>query len=178
MQIDGFGNVWIFRDSEENQIEAIDTSGNAEFLTLPMGSRVVSAAVSPEGARLAVLSSDGNQSIRIYGVVRNQDGLPLRLASSLELEASASRAVSLSWYQPSFLRVLEKTASGLGAISEYPVSGPRLQRLAPPVPGLVLETGFALIDSYMLSEARDVWQLTNNSWRRIQTQVRDISTGR
>ena len=178
VQIDGFGNVWIFRDSEENQIEAIDTSGNAEFLTLPMGSRVVSAAVSPEGARLAVLSSDGNQSIRIYGVVRNQDGLPLRLASSLELEASASRAVSLSWYQPSFLRVLEKTASGLGAISEYPVSGPRLQRLAPPVPGLVLETGFALIDSYMLSEARDVWQLTNNSWRRIQTQVRDISTGR
>jgi len=178
LQVDGFGNLWVFRDSQENQIEIIDSSGGSQLLTLPFGTRIVSAALSPEGARLAVLASNGTLTIRIYGVVRNQSGLPLRLASSIEVEPAASRVVSISWYQPSFLRALEKTAAGLAGVTEYPLSGPKVPRLAPPVPGLVLETGFALIDSYMLSEAGDVWQLSNNSWRRLITDARDISTGR
>lgn len=178
LQIDSFGNLWIFRDSQENQIEVIDSSNNSQLLTLPIGARVVSASLSPEGARLAVLSTDGTLTIRIYGVVRNQSGLPLRLASNIEIESAASRAVSITWYQPSFLRVLEKSAAGLASVSEYPLNGPRIPRLAPPVLGVVLETGFALVDNYMLSEAGDVWQLSNNAWRRLLTETRDISTGR
>jgi hypothetical protein len=63
-------------------------------------------------------------------------------------------------------------------IVDYPVSGPKTARTSPPVPGLVIETGFALIDGYLLSESNDVWLLSNNAWRRVQTGVQDLSTGR
>jgi hypothetical protein len=178
LQIDIFGNTWIFRDGIDNQIEVIDSNLQSQFLNVPGGERVLSAAVSPEGGRLTVLSSGQTQALKIYGVVRNQQGLPLTLASNFEIEPLANQSVSLTWNQPSFVRVLERNANGAGSISDYPVTGPRVGRTAPPVPGLVIETGFALVDSFMLSENGDVWSLSNNSWRRVQANILDLSTGR
>ena len=178
LQIDIFGNTWIFRDGIENQIEVIDSNLQSQLLNIPGGERILSAAVSPEGGRLAVLTSGQTQALEIYGVVRNQQGLPLTLASNFEIEPLANQSVSLTWNQPSFVRVLERNANGAGSISDYPVTGPRVGRTAPPVPGLVIETGFALVDSFMLSENGDVWSLSNNSWRRVQASTLDLSTGR
>jgi hypothetical protein len=178
MQVDVFGNVWIFRDNLDFLIEIIDQTGTSQQVSFPFPRRIISAAVSPEGGRLALLASDGVERVSVFGIIRSQDGLPLRLASSFEVEASANRAASVAWSQPSVIRVLEKTPTGTGEIVDYPVTGPKTIRTAPPVPGLVIETGFALIDGYLLSENKDVWLITNNAWRRIQKGVRDISTGR
>jgi hypothetical protein len=178
LEIDLFGNIWVFRDGAQNPIEVIDSLGSSQLINLPEAGRIISASVSPEGGRVAILATSGEERISIFGVVRNQEGIPLRLASSFDLESSANRVVSLTWSQPSIIRVLEKTAAGAGSIGDYPISGPRVTRTSPPTPGLVIETGFALIDGYMLSETGDVWLLSNNSWRRVQTGAADISTGR
>jgi hypothetical protein len=42
----------------------------------------------------------------------------------------------------------------------------------------VIESGFTVIDSYLLSETGEVWILSSNAWQRIQTEVTDISTSR
>jgi hypothetical protein len=178
LQIDIFGNIWIFRDNVDFSLEIVDQTGTTQQISFPFPRRIISAAVSPEGGRLALLASDGVEKVSVFGIIRNQDGLPLRLASSFEIEATTNRPVSLTWTQPSVLRVLEKTASGGGGIVDYPVTGPKATKTAPPVPGLVVETGLALIDGYLLSENQDVWILSNNAWRRVQTEVQDLSTGR
>ena len=178
LQIDIFGNIWIFRDNVDFSLEVIDQTGITQQISFPFPRRIISAAVSPEGGRLALLASDGIEKVSVFGIIRNQDGLPLRLASSFEVEASSNRPISVTWSQPSVIRVLEKTSSGGGEILDYPVSGPKTARTSPPVPGLVIETGFALIDGYLLSESNDVWLLSNNAWRRVQTGVQDLSTGR
>ncbi len=178
LQIDIFGNIWIFRDNVDFSLEVIDQTGITQQISFPFPRRIISAAVSPEGGRLALLASDGIEKVSVFGIIRNQDGLPLRLASSFEVEASSNRPISVTWSQPSVIRVLEKTSSGGGMIVDYPVSGPKTARTSPPVPGLVIETGFALIDGYLLSESNDVWLLSNNAWRRVQTGVQDLSTGR
>ena len=178
LQVDIFGNIWIFRDNVDFSLEIVDQTGTTQQISFPFPRRIISAAVSPEGGRLALLASDGVEKISVFGIIRNQDGLPLRLASSFEIDVSSNRLVSVTWSQPSIIRVLEKTSTGGGAIVDYPVSGPKSSRTSPPVPGLVVETGFALIDGYLLSETRDVWVLSNNAWRRVQTGVQDLSTGR
>jgi hypothetical protein len=178
LQIDIFGNIWIFRDSVDFSLEIVDPTGISQQISFPFPGRIISATVSPEGGRLALLASDGIEKVSVFGIIRNQDGLPLRLGSSFEIEASSNRPVSLTWTQPSILRVMEKTSSGGGAIVDYPVTGPKTIKTSPPIPGLVIEAGLALIDGYLLSESKDVWILSNNAWRRVQTQVQDVSTGR
>jgi hypothetical protein len=178
MQTDLFGHTWVFRGTSSNSVEIIDSSDNRFELPLPFAGNVISAAVSPEGARLAVLVSDSGQSIRMFGIVRNQQGVPLRLTGNLFTEPEAVGVASVSWQQSTVLRVLSKTASGTGSIYDYPISGPRKQRTAPLVTGSVVEAGFAVIDSYLLSEAGEVWILSGNTWQRIQTDVIDISSGR
>ena len=178
LQTDLFGQTWVFRGSIASSIEVIDRSNNSIEIPLPFSGSVVSAAVSPEGARLAVLVSDSGQSIRIFGIVRNQQGTPIRLTGNLVVEPEAAGVASISWQQSTVLRMLAKTVSGAGSIYDYPISGPRKQRTAPLVTGSVIEAGFAVIDSYLLSEAGEVWILSGNTWQRIQTDVIDIASGR
>ena len=178
MQTDLFGHTWVFRGTSSNSVEIIDSSDQRFELPLPFIGNVVSAAISPEGARLAVLVSDSGQSIRMFGIVRNQQGVPLRLTGNLFTEPEAVGVASVSWQQSTVLRVLSKTASGTGSIYDYPISGPRKQRTAPLVTGSVVEAGFAVIDSYLLSEAGEAWILSGNTWQRIQSDVIDISSGR
>lgn len=178
MQTDLFGQTWIFRATSASSVEVIDAADQRIELPLPFSGRVISAAVSPEGARLAVLVSDSGQSVRVFGIVRNQQGTPLRLTGNLVTEPEGVGVASISWQQSTILRVLSKTASGTGSIYDYPISGPRKQRTAPLVTGSVVEPGFAVIDSYLLSEAGEVWILSGNTWQRIQTDVIDIASGR
>lgn len=178
MQTDLFGNTWVFRSNASNTVEVIDKADQRIELPLPFAGNVVSAAISPEGARLAVLVSDSGQSVRVFGIVRNQQGIPLRLTGNLVAEPEAVGATSISWQQSTLLRVLSKTVSGTGTIYDYPISGPRKQKTSPLVTGSVIEAGFAVIDSYLLSESGEVWILSGNTWQRIQTEVIDISSGR
>jgi hypothetical protein len=168
----------VFSSSKPDSVEIVSRGDVSSSLTLPFAGTVLSAAISPEGARLAVLVSDSGQSVRVFGIVRNQQGLPLRLTGNLVAEPEAMGATSISWQQSSLLRTLSKSASGTGSIYDYPISGPRKQRTAPLIAGSVIESGFTVIDSYLLSETGEVWILSSNAWQRIQTEVTDISTSR
>ena len=48
----------------------------------------------------------------------------------------------------------------------------------PPAIGKRLESGSILISSYLLTENGEVWAFSSNAWRRVSTEVVDISTGR
>ena len=76
------------------------------------GRRVLEARVSPDGDRIAVLSTaaDGRDArIDLTGIVRSRAGQPQRLASPLRLGASLSRATSLAWLD-------ERTLTALGVL--------------------------------------------------------------
>lgn len=178
LQVDAFGNTWVFRSTNSGTVEIIDANDELVEVALPFTGNVISAAISPEGARLAVVITDSGQSVRLFGIVRNQQGLPIRLTGNLNAEPEAVGVSSITWQSSTILRVLSKTASATGNLYDYPISGPRKQRTAPLVTGSVIEAGFAAIDCYLLSETGEVWMLSGNTWQRMQTEVADISTGR
>lgn len=178
VEFDREGNLWAYGASA-GSVTIYDGSDAPRFLDTGLDGVLVAAAVSPEGARLALTVIEGDEtSIYVVGVLRDSTGKPFRLQPGLQLNPVLGDAISVAWQGLSSLRVLEKTASGLTALSEYPITGPREQLNMPPAIGQKLESGSTLITSYLLTETGEVWAFSSNAWRRVSTQVLDISTGR
>jgi hypothetical protein len=177
MFFDSFGYLWLLT-SDQQSIRVFDSAGGYRELEY-QGESLRAGAISPEGARLAVASGSEQQTIvQVLGVIRDSTGRPVRLTQGLGFTPVLGEALAVSWNGATSLRVLEGTASGLTALSEYPLTGPRGQLNMPPVIGAKLQNGTTLISSYLLSDSSEVWVLSGNSWRRIQVGVLDISTGR
>lgn len=179
MQFDKSSHLLVYPDSGSQPIQVFDASGAVRNLNLFLEGQIVDAQLSPEGSRLAVIvGSESDYRIEILGLLRDSSGDPLALTPGLSFRPVLGDAISLSWNDQTNLRILERTASGLTALSEYPITGPRQQLNMPPATGKKLEAGSVLISSFLLSESGEVWVLSNNAWRRVQLGVVDISTGR
>lgn len=178
VEFDREGNLWAY-SANAGSVTIYDDSDAPRFLDTGLEGELVAAAVSPEGARLALTVLEGDETqIYVLGVLRDSSGKPFRLQVGLQLNPVLGEAISVAWQGLSSLRVLEKTASGLTALSEYPLTGPREQLNMPPAIGQKLESGSTLITSYLLTETGEVWAFSSNAWRRVSAQVLDISTGR
>ena len=178
VEFDREGNLWAY-SANAGSVTIYDDSDAPRFLDNGLEGELVAAAVSPEGARLALTVLEGDETqIYVLGVLRDSSGKPFRLQVGLQLNPVLGEAISVAWQGLSSLRVLEKTASGLTALSEYPLTGPREQLNMPPAIGQKLESGSTLITSYLLTETGEVWAFSSNAWRRVSAQVLDISTGR
>lgn len=178
IEFDRDGNLWAY-GSSAGSVTLYDASDSPRFLDTGLDGELVAAAVSPEGARIALAVAQATETvIHVFGVLRDANGKPFRLQSGLELNPVLGDAISVAWQGLNSLRVLERTASGLTGLSEYPLTGPREQLNMPPAIGRKLESGSTLISSYLLTETGEVWAFSSNAWRRVSAQVSDISTGR
>ena len=179
MQFDPDSRLFVYPELAEETIRVFSPSGDSRELELGLTGELIDAQLSAEGSRLAVVVAEDNSvNVQVFGVLRDVNGQPLSLVPGLSFEPILGQPLSLSWHNQTRLRLLERTASGLTALSEYPLTGPRSQLNMPPAVGKKLEAGSALISSYLLSETAEVWVLTSNTWRRVQEKVVDISTGR
>ena len=91
--------------------------------------------------------------------------IPLRTNPGLVVRPVVGVPISLTWHGSNAIRVLEQTASGLSALSEYPLTGPRRPLTMPPVVGVQLLSGPSSISTYLLSETGELWTLSGNTWR-------------
>lgn len=179
LQFDRESNLYLYPQLATDPIDVHSANGSSLSLSLDRAGEVVDAEVSPEGARLAVVIRNEDQDrIEIFGIRRDSNGNPTTLVEGISFDPVLGDVISVSWNDLTNLRVLERTSSGLTALSEYPITGPRQQLNLPPVVGAKLEPGSILISSYLLTDAGEVWVLTSNTWRRIQGGAVDISTGR
>ena len=178
IEFDRDGNLWAY-NSNATSVTIYDRGDSARFLDTGLEGELVAGAVSPEGARVALLVASGEEvSLHLMGVLRDSSGKPFRLQQGLEFSPILGDAMSVAWQGLTSLRIRERTASGLTALSEYPLTGPREQLNMPPAIGERLESGSTLISSYLLTENAEVWAFSSNAWRRVSTEVLDISTGR
>ena len=179
LQFDRESNLYLYPKLATDPIDVHLANGSSLSLSLDRAGEVVDAEVSPEGARLAVVIRNEDQDrIEIFGIRRDSYGNPTTLVEGISFDPVLGDVISVSWNDLTNLRVLERTSSGLTALSEYPITGPRQQLNLPPVVGAKLEPGSILISSYLLTDTGEVWVLTSNTWRRIQGGAVDISTGR
>ena len=179
LQFDREAYLFSYPQSASDPITIYSADGFTRSIQLERTGDLLDAEVSPDGSRLAVVIRDEEKvRLEVFGIKRNVGGEPVSLVAGISFEPVLGDAVSISWTDLTNLRVLEKTSSGLTALSEYPITGPRQQLNLPPVTGVKLEPGSILISSYLLTDSGEVWVLTSSTWRRIQGGAVDISTGR
>ena len=167
LEFDSFGSLWAFPVDAADPIEIFDIRGTTRSLASEHEGVRIWSAISPEGGRLvqAIERPNGESSILIETISRDSSMIPLRTSLGFEIRPVVGKPISLTWQGTTALRVLEQTASGLSALNEYPLTGPRRALTMPPVIGTQLLSGTSSISTYLLSEEGELWTLTGNTWR-------------
>lgn len=178
LDFDSYGSLWVFPRALEQPIEVFDLRGVKRSLVSEQPGERISSALSPEGARLvqAIVLPDGETVLRVQTITRDSTSIPLRLNDGFDIAPVVGNPIALSWHGPNAIRLLEGTTSGLSALSEYPISGPRRPLTMPPVVGTQLRSGSAAISTYLLSEQGQLWILTGNTWRSNSSGVVAIAS--
>ena len=177
LEYDKSGSLWAFPSDANVPVEVYDQSTVVRTLASSFLGLRVAAAIAPEGTRVAQAfqTEDGESFIDVGVVTRDSNAIPLVLNEGLKIHPVLGAPTAISWHGTASMRVLETTASGLTAFSQYPVSGPRMQLPMPPTIGIELQAAAALASSYLLSKDGEVWLFSANNWRRITTGVTSIS---
>ncbi|MEZ7826730.1 MAG: LpqB family beta-propeller domain-containing protein, partial [Aquiluna sp.] len=177
LDYDKSGSLWAFPADASLSVEVYDQTTVVRTLASPFLGVRLAAAIAPEGTRIvqSIQTDDAESFLDVGVVLRDANSIPLSLNEGLRIQPVLGTPIAVSWQEMASIRVLETTASGLTAFSEYSVSGPRTQLPMPPTIGIELHAAASATSSYMLSEVGEVWLFSANSWRRIETGVTSIS---
>lgn len=180
LEFDSFDSLWVFPTDASEPIEIYEIRGAFRTLPVDLEGRRLWGAISPEGGRLvqAIEFTDGTSKMLVETISRDSAMIPLRTNPGLEIVPVVGKPISFSWHGSNTLRVLEETASGLSALSEYPLTGPRRALTMPPVVGMQLLSGPSSISTYLLSENGELWTLNGNTWRQGAAGVIALSAQR
>lgn len=178
LEFDSFGALWVFPRAAQEPVEVYEIRGATRALMPELEGTRLWSAISPEGSRLvqAIELPDGSSTILVETISRDSAMIPLRINPGFEIRPVVGKPISLTWHGSNALRVLEQTASGLSALSEYPLTGPRRALTMPPVVGTQLMSGASSITTYLLSETGELWTLSGNTWRQGITSVIALSS--
>lgn len=167
LEFDSFGALWVFPEDASSPVEIYDMRGASRTIPSDIEGRRIWGTLSPEGGRLAqaIESITGETVLSIETISRDSAMIPLRTNQGLVVRPVVGVPISVTWHGSNALRVLEQTASGLSALSEYPLTGPRRPLTMPPVVGVQLLSGPSSISTYLLSETGELWTLSGNTWR-------------
>ena len=100
--------LWIVSSGD---IQAIAADGELLAVSAPwLGRQQLSGfALSPEGARVAVLVKSRNRTkVLVAGVVRDANGTPIALAEPLEIASELQTPTLISWYNPVTVAILNQ----------------------------------------------------------------------
>lgn len=139
--LDPYGFVWSVPSTSAAAIAvfALDGSGGVIPNGLAPDARVVSVAVSRDGARLllTMVSAVGAPELVVAGIIRGEDNVPVGLGSSLQLLLTTT-PVDAAWVDDTNIVVLTGSGEATSAVA-YQVGG--ASRSLGSVPGAVQVTG-------------------------------------
>ncbi len=167
------GWLWSVSSSTSPNIKFFDQSGSSGSLLAPdfSGQKILSFAVSPEGARLAVVvSTPLGHEVWLLGIVRSRTGRPVALSGKLVVASQATNPSSISWLDDTTLGILSQSPAGWSQPSEFFIGGfesavTGMQGLENFIGNKVAGTRFAL------NTAGDLMQFRSSNWSRVQSGV-------
>jgi hypothetical protein len=122
--IDRDGTVW--SGEPGGPLTVVTSTGDRHSLAVPWleGRTVTSVRVSPEGARVAVVSTGvSGTAVQVAGVVRDERGVPTSLASPITVGASVDLVEQAVWQDEAVLALLGRDDSGAAAVFLAGVGG-------------------------------------------------------
>lgn len=176
LEFDSENMLWVIPKRSGSAVQVFDGSTQVANLVLPVIGTRISAQLSPEGSRLAVLvrNQDGVR-LEVFTIARDVRKLPAMINPGTIVQSTLTNPVSLTWQTPVSLRILETGPVGTSNLSDYPLFGPKVQLPTPLVVGAKVVAGQAAGSSYLLGKNGELWNLVGGSWRKIDSDVSDIA---
>ncbi|MFC4632034.1 LpqB family beta-propeller domain-containing protein [Promicromonospora alba] len=169
--VDKFGNTWT--SGGTNDLRVLPASGTE--VTVPAewlgGRKVLSVSVSPEGARIAIVShAPSGTQVQVAGIVRNDDDVPVGLAPPLTVAGPVDGVEEARWSGLTTLSLLTRDRDGVSGVWTAGVGGqPGAGGQSRQLPGLtdvqqlaagVTDRGLLVVtkDGDLEHEETGVWQ--------------------
>jgi hypothetical protein len=110
---DPLQNLWLVSAS---QVSVNSLPIQATWLA---GADIVDFALSPEGSRVAVLVGGRSNQVLVAGVVRDENGTPIRLSSPISIAAEVENKAKLAWFDSITVAVLnsDQETSNISLVS-------------------------------------------------------------
>ena len=179
LAFDPDGLLWIIPKRSGGEIQIFGGSELLRTIVLPALGERSGAELSADGARLAVLLQSVEESrIEVFTINRDIRTRPSIINRAVVIGTVLGSPISFTWQSQVDLRVLERTASGVTALSDYPLAGPRSQLSMPPTPGKKVVSGSNAFATYLLNNTAEVWSLVGGSWRRVLTDAIDLTNSK
>ena len=127
--IDPFNDVWTASGTPGASIRVTDVLGEQHLLNNPYGSRGVirAIAVSPEGARIAILHKPvRGVVVDVFAVLRDKYGKVTGLGEPVALTEFGSKVDAISWSGHSTITGLSSDSIGFQSTVEVMVGGPKV----------------------------------------------------
>jgi hypothetical protein len=147
------GSIWI-KDGE-NPIE--------EVLGLPKMQRALSIANASDGARIAIISSDGAEPhLNIFGVINSSTGVSL--TAPIQLEQEFTETLDVGWPNSIELMVLARTGVDQPSVRFLPLDGTSSRSIGGPVDARQVFARFDL-PSVAVTSQGNVWKFVAGEWQ-------------
>lgn len=129
--VDKFAATWTSGGSGEMRVvsaEEVDGAVEVSEITLEpdwlAGRRVISVSVAPEGSRVAIVSeAPSGTRVQVAGVIRDDDGVPVDLASPISVAASVNHIAEVRWSGITSLALLTQNGDGVTGVWTAGVGG-------------------------------------------------------
>lgn len=167
------GWLWSINKGTSPEIKVFNQAASMRLpeSTAFEGERILSFAISPEGARLAVVTVEGSSnSVWLYGILRDKSGAPKALTGALRVPSSLANIEMVSWLDGTTLGVLGKNSNGWAQPTIVTVGGFASDLTS--VEGLTAFVGGHSLDSrFALTDKGELLQYRGSTWSRVFSDV-------
>lgn len=165
--LDGAGFVWSLVADDPSSLTAYSFDGTAHPVatSLPTGPNVTTFRVSRDGTRALLLLDDrGASRLLVAAVVRDSDGVPIRLGPPLELSAPDGAPVDATWADQLTVAVLTSVGES-SRVTTSEVGGDSSSAGRPSSEAVAVVGGNGLDRLLVLSADGDVLEPRGSSWQ-------------
>ncbi len=167
--------LWTLTNAKNSSWLITDTSSNRTRLEASAydTSSISSFAISPDGSRVAVLSTGDRNGVWILPIIRNADGAPTALGRGIKLPTQQGSTMAVTWADSSTVAMLVKlSATSTRAITHTVGGESTLYSAISDAVSIVASNSAPSV--YLLLANGTVVLSRNAIWNTVQTEVRSL----
>jgi hypothetical protein len=169
--------LWSFTRARGSNIIAKSSTGEQLRVSAPWlaNEAVRGFSISPEGSRIAfLLASASRNRVLVSAIVRNSAGVPIELATPIEIASEVAGPSQLSWVNPMSIAIVNSTDDFTNAVLVSVGGTSRVIRALPNTKQIVASGPNS--ELFLLTNSGELHRFTGSSWVLIRGDVRALST--
>ena len=169
--------LWSVTRARGSNIIAKSSTGEQLRVSAPWlaNEAVRGFSISPEGSRIAfLLASASRNRVLVSAIVRNSAGVPIELATPIEIASEVAGPSQLSWVNPMSIAIVNSTDDFTNAVLVSVGGTSRVIRALPNTNQIVASGPNS--ELFLLTNSGELHRFTGSSWVLIRGDVRALST--